>query len=77
MSGVSPLHLGPVSLPLWLMLVILAFISQTHNPLKLKTQGGSPVKYKLKTVLFPLTGFAEMVWDIGTKVVAASVCGLW
>ena len=76
MSGVSPLHLGPVSLPLWLMLVILAFTNQTLNLLKLKTQGGSPMKYKLKSVLFPLTGFAEMVWDIGTKVVAAWCCEL-
>jgi hypothetical protein len=29
------------------------------------------MKNKLNTVLFPFTGFAEMVWDIGTKVAAA------
>jgi hypothetical protein len=29
------------------------------------------MKYKLNIMLFPLTGFAEIVWDLGTKVVAA------
>ena len=29
------------------------------------------MKNKLNTMLFPLTGFAEVVWDIGTKVAAA------
>jgi hypothetical protein len=30
------------------------------------------MKFKTsKSVLFTLTGFAEMVWDIGTKVAAA------
>ena len=71
MNGVSPLCLGPVSLPLWLILVVVAVSRLLLNLLMLKTKGVSPMKNKLNTVLFPFTGFAEMVWDIGAKVAAA------
>lgn len=66
------LHLGPVSLPLWLMFVGLAVIRHVLYADKLRTKGGSLMN-KLNTVLFSLTGFAEMVWDIGAKVVAGTI----
>ena len=71
MNGVSRIYLGPVSLPLWLILVVVAVSRLLLNLPKLKTKGGSPMKNMLNTILFPFTGFAEMVWDIGAKVAAA------
>ena len=71
MNGVSPLCPGPVSLPLWLILVVIAACRLLLNLPKLKTKGESPMKNKLNTVLFPFTGLAEMVWDVGAKVGAA------
>jgi hypothetical protein len=36
----------------------------------LKKKGDTLMKIALNTVQFALTGIAEMVWDIGTKVAA-------
>ena len=69
-SGVSPLCLGPVALPLRLMIVALAVTRLTFNLITSKK--GSPMMNRLKTVLFPLTSIIETVWDIGTKVAAAN-----
>lgn len=69
MNGVSALHLGPISLPFWLIVVVVAASRFALNGLAVR-KGMMPMKNKL-TVLFTFTGFAEMVWDIGTKVIAA------
>jgi hypothetical protein len=64
------LRLGPLSLPLWLILVVVAATRFLLNWSAVK-KGVMPMTNKLNTILFTLTGFAEMVWDIGTKVAAA------
>jgi len=74
-NGVSPLHLGPISLPLWLVFVVVAASRFALDGLSVK-KGVMLMKRKL-TILFPFTGSAEMVWDIGTKVVAALVVVSW
>jgi hypothetical protein len=74
-SGVSQLQLGPVPLPIWLIFVVLAVTRQVLNLEKLERNGRSTMKTiskMINVVSFTLTGFAEMVWDIGTKVAAAS-----
>jgi hypothetical protein len=68
-NGVSVLHLGPISLPFWLIFIVVAASRFALNVLAVK-KGMMPMKQKL-TVLFTFTGFAEMVWDIGTKVIGA------
>ena len=70
MNGVSALHLDPVSLPFWLIVVVVAASRFALNVLAVKKGMMMPMKNKL-TVLFTFTGFAEMVWDIGTKVIGA------
>jgi hypothetical protein len=69
-NGVSPLDLGPISLPLWLIFVIVAASRFVLNGIEVK-RGEMPMRNKL-TVLSTFTGVAEMVWDIGAKVAAAS-----
>jgi hypothetical protein len=52
---------------------VLAVTRLTLNLNQTKNKGDMQMKFKTsKTLLFTLTGFAEMVWDIGTKVAAAS-----
>jgi len=72
-SGAAVVYLGPLSLPLWLIVAVLAVIRLSLNLNQTKNKGDMQMKFKTsKSVLFTLTGFAEMVWDIGTKVAAAS-----
>jgi len=66
------MQLGPLSLPLWLILVVLAVIRLLLNLNQTKKKGD--IQMKLKTsmlVLFPLTAVAEVAWDVGAKVAAA------
>ena len=74
MSGGSLLQLGSVPLPLWPLFAVLAVIRQVLNLNKLKRNGRSTMNKLINIVSFALTGLAEMVWDIGTKVAAAPYC---
>jgi hypothetical protein len=74
-SGGLAVALGSLSLPLWLIVAVLAVTRLTLDLNQTKNKGDMQVRLKTsKTLLFTLTGFAEMVWDIGTKVAAASAC---
>ena len=64
------MHLGPISLSLWLIFVLVAASRFALNGLAVK-KGMMPMRNKL-TVLFTFTGFTEMVWDIGAKVIGAN-----
>ena len=69
-SSASTVTLGSLSIPLWLILTALAVTRLTLN-LNLKKIGDMLMQMTLNTVSCLLTGTAEGVWDIGTKVVAA------
>lgn len=70
MSRLSPQPLGFLSQHLWLSLTILAVTRLLLDLDNLKKKGDTLMKITLNTVRFALTGVAEMVWDIGTKVAA-------
>jgi hypothetical protein len=70
-SSASTVTLGPLSIPLWILLVALAVTRLILN-LDLKRIGDMLMKITLNTLPFLLIGSSEMVWDIGTKVVAAT-----
>jgi hypothetical protein len=74
-SGAFVADLGFLSLPLWLFVVVLAVIRLTLNlNQNKKDKGDMQMNRKTsKTVSTTLTGIAEMVWDIGTKVTAGSI----
>jgi hypothetical protein len=75
-SGGPMLHLGPLSLPLWLIVAVLAVTHLTLNLNQAKSKEDMQmIRQTSKTVLATLTGIAEMVWDIGTKVAAAGSRG--
>ena len=69
--------LGPASIPIWLTLATLLGSLRALlliNQERLKKNGGTSMKktnQRLNIVSFSLTGFAETVWDIGTKITAA------
>ena len=74
-SGVSQLQLGPVPIPIRLLCVVLLAVCLLLNVEKLERKGKSIMKTiskMINAVSFTLTGFAEAVWDIGTKVAAAT-----
>jgi hypothetical protein len=66
--------LGFLSLPLWLLVVVLTVTRLGLNLNETKNTGDMQMKDKTsKTVSFKLTSssIAEVVWDIGAKVAAA------
>ena len=70
-SSASTMTFGFLSIPLWLIVVTLAAsrLILTLNPKKI---GDMLMKITLKTPPYLLIGTSEGVWDIGTKVVAAT-----
>ncbi len=70
MSGAGTVTLGSISIPLWVVLIALAVTRLTLN-LTLKRIGDMYMQLTLNTLPSVLTAQLEMVWDIGTKVVAA------
>jgi hypothetical protein len=69
-SGAGTVTLGSISIPLWVVLIALAVTRLTLN-LTLKRIGDMYMQLTLNTLPSVLTAQLEMVWDIGTKVVAA------
>jgi hypothetical protein len=70
-SGASTVTLGSLSIPLWILVAALA-VTRLIVKLDIKRIGDMLMKMTLNTVPFLLIGSSEMVWDIGTKVVAAT-----
>jgi hypothetical protein len=68
-SSASTVTLGSMSIPLWLILILLAVASLIVN-VNPKKIGDMLMKIRLYAVHL-LIDSAEGVWDIGTKVVAA------
>jgi hypothetical protein len=70
-SSASTVTLGSLSIPLWILVAALA-LTRPIVKLDLKKIGDMLMKITLNTVPFLLIASSEMVWDIGTKVVAAT-----
>jgi hypothetical protein len=69
-SSASTVILGSLSMPLWLIVLLLA-LSRLIPTINSKKIGDMLMKITLNTVQFLLISSSEGVWDIGTKVVAA------